>query len=376
MKTHNWIVSIIVVIVLSLFGISCGTDSDDQKVDLQENELDTLYKELTGTYVLNKIELLLPENPEYEPDSENPFISTDIEGTMVITADQVMKQRTKVADSDIFDLLNLELSFDILIDEQVFVLTEVSEEFQSAAIRMKYTWDGEVLKLTFVLQEYTYFEPTYFHFNQYWQKKSNNIEDLPPITEDEPSEPIKVGFDAAFVSATPASGAELAANDIITITFDNNPGDVTASIGEVSGSGKSRNIEGDFPLGDITITIEWTGGDGSITLSYTVIPIDNTPPSVIFSRPQDGSEGIDPGALFDEEITVVFDEHITGDLTLLENGDDLHWISITDEDTIILSPIAGAELANETEYLITGIVADRAGNETEVSITFVTAALE
>ena len=376
LKTHNWIISIIVVIVLSLFGISCGTDSDDQKVDLPENELDTLYKELTGTYVLNKIELILPENPEFEPDPEEDLVRSDIEGAMVITADQVMKQRTEQFDTDFSDLLNSDLSFHILIDEQVFVLSEVTEEFQSIALKMKYTWDGEVLKLSLVLQEYIYFESVYFHLNQYWQKKSDTIEDLPPITEDEPSEPPTVGLDAFFISATPASGSELAANDIITITFDNNPGIVTASIGEVSGSGRSRKIRGDFPLGDLTITIAWTAGDGSITLSYTVIPSDNTPPSVISSRPEDGSEDIDPGALFDEGIIVTFNEPIFGDLMLLDGGDEIFWESITDGNTITLFGLAGGELANETEYQITGTVADRAGNETEVSITFVTAAKE
>lgn len=376
LKTHNWIISIIVVIVLSLFGISCGTDSDDQKVDLPENELDTLYKELTGTYVLNKVELLLPENHEYDPDTENPLVSTDVEGTMVITADQVMKQRTEQFDTDFSDLLNSDLSFNILIDEQVFVLSEVTEEFQSIALKMKYTWDGEVLKLSLVLQEYIYFESVYFHLNQYWQKKSDTIEDLPPITEDEPPEPIEVGFDAVYIRATPSPGDALAENGIITLTFDNNPGVVTASIGEVSGSGELRFIEGDFPLGEIAITIEWTAGGGSITLPYIVIAIDETSPFVISSRPEDGSEGIDPGALFDEGIIVTFNEPIFGHLMLLDGGDEIFWESITDGNTITLFGLAGGELANETEYQITGTVADRASNETEVNITFVTTALE
>ena len=76
---------------------------------------------------------------------------------------------------------------------------------------------------------------------------------------------------AAFQSATPADGSELAANGSISVTFDNNPGDVTVSAGTVAGSGTSRTITGPFTTGALALNIEWTNGDGSHTLNYTCL---------------------------------------------------------------------------------------------------------
>ena len=80
---------------------------------------------------------------------------------------------------------------------------------------------------------------------------------------------------ASFSSATPPSG-DLASNGTITVTFDNDPGDVTASAGTVSGFGKSRQITGPFTLGSLNLTLAWTNGGRSHTLIYTVIPADRT----------------------------------------------------------------------------------------------------
>lgn len=77
-----------------------------------------------------------------------------------------------------------------------------------------------------------------------------------------------------LVSAIPPNGSNLAANDTITVTFDNDPGEVTASAGVVSGSGKTRTITGPFPLGAFAIAFSWTNGDGSHTLGYNVFPAD------------------------------------------------------------------------------------------------------
>ena len=182
----------------------------------------------------------------------------------------------------------------------------------------------------------------------------------------------KVVIDAAFVSATPASGIELAATDSIKITFDNNPGDVTASAGTVSGSGKSRTINGPFPVGALALTIEWTNGEGSHTLNYTVIGADASAPKVTDSRPKNGQEGVDPAKVFKDGIEVIFSEPVTGKLRLIDGGRNVGWTSRADGKIIILTGNAGQELSNETEYEIKGIVKDRAGNEAEVSITFVT----
>ena len=189
--------------------------------------------------------------------------------------------------------------------------------------------------------------------------------------DDEPETP-----DAAFVSASPADG-DLAANGSISITFDNNPGDVTVTGGgTASTSGKTRNISppsAGYPLGALTITVTWTNGDGSKDLTYNVVAEDKTPPAVKSSDPENGEEGVSADL---EEITVTFTEPVTGDLMLMDGDDDLSWEQATSGDTITLTRIAGSDLGNETEYTIAGTVSDGAGNEFEVELTFTTEAKE
>ena len=187
----------------------------------------------------------------------------------------------------------------------------------------------------------------------------------------------EIGFpDAAFVSASPASGG-LAANGSIIITFDNNPGDVTVTGGgTVSTSGKTRTISppaAGYPAGALTITISWSNGDGSHDLTYTVIVADQTAPEVKSSSPKNDEEGVSVDL---EEITVTFTEPIIGALMLLDGNNDLNWEQSIDGDTITLTIIAGAQLGNETEYTIAGTVKDGAGNKADVEITFVTEAKE
>jgi len=180
---------------------------------------------------------------------------------------------------------------------------------------------------------------------------------------------------AAFVSASPASG-DLAANGSITVTFDNNPGDVKASAGTVAGSGKSRTITGPFTAGALALNLTWTNGDGSHTLNYTVVAADETAPEVTASSPKDGAEGVDPAKVFEDGIEVTFNENVSGDLMLMDGDDDVGWTSEASDNKITLTGNAGQELSNETEYEIAGTVKDGAGNEAEVSITFVTKAKE
>ncbi len=189
--------------------------------------------------------------------------------------------------------------------------------------------------------------------------------------DDEPPTP-----DAAFVSASPADG-DLAANGSISVTFDNNPGDVTVTGGgTVSTSGKTRTISppaDGYPTGALTITVTWTNGDGSQDLTYNVIEADETAPTVTASSPEDGAKGVSADL---DEITVTFSEPVTGDLSLWEGDDEVVWESSTDGDTITLTRLAGKNLGNETTYTIAGTVKDGAGNPTEVSISFVTEAKE
>ena len=177
---------------------------------------------------------------------------------------------------------------------------------------------------------------------------------------------------ATFVSASPASG-DISESDSITIMFDNDPGDVTASAGAVSGSGTSRTISGPFPVGSFILTISWTNGGGSYTLNYNVMAEDTTSPDVTTSSLSDNAVDVDPATVFENGITVTFSEPISsGELMLLQSGVDVGWTASIDGNTITLTANAGQELNHDTTYKISGTVRDSTGNETEVSITFTT----
>ncbi len=185
--------------------------------------------------------------------------------------------------------------------------------------------------------------------------------------------------DAAFESADPASG-DLASNGSIKVTFTENPGTVTPSAGTASGSGKTRTIAAPadgFPIGALALNLTWeNGGADGHTLNYNIVAADETAPEVTGSSPKDGAEGVDPAKVFDDNITVTFNESVTGELMLMDGDDNVGWKSTADGDTITLTGNAGQELSNETEYEIAGTVSDGAGNEAEVSITFTTKAKE
>ena len=179
--------------------------------------------------------------------------------------------------------------------------------------------------------------------------------------------------DAAFVSATPASG-DLASNGSISITFDNDPGDVTVSAGTVTPSGKTRTITGPFTPGALSLTITWTNGGGSNTLTYNVTAPDNEAPTVTGGTIKDGAEDVDPEEINgDGVIEVTFSEEVSGNIALqTEGGEDVGWIGKVEGTTGKLDLVKGKEIGNETTYVIKGKVSDAAGNETEVSVTFTT----
>lgn len=182
--------------------------------------------------------------------------------------------------------------------------------------------------------------------------------------------------DAAFVSSTPADGGSLASNSSISVTFDNNPGDVTVSAGTATTSGKTRTIappEGGFAVGALALTISWTNGDGEKTLNFTVTAADEDAPEVESSDPEHGDTGVSADL---EEVSVTFNEVVTGDLMLMDGDDDKNWDQSIAGATITLTRIAGEELGNETTYTISGTVMDASGNETEVEIEFTTEAKE
>ncbi len=177
---------------------------------------------------------------------------------------------------------------------------------------------------------------------------------------------------ASFVSATPPSGSEIAANASITLTFDNTPADVTSSAGNATAAGKNVTVAGPFTTGPLSLTITWA--DGTETLTYTVTEADTTAPTVTGGTVSDGDKDVDPEAInTDAKIEITFSEEVTGNIALqTEAGDNVGWLGSVDGTTGVLELVKGKEIGNETTYVITGKVSDAAGNALDVSVTFVT----
>ncbi len=173
---------------------------------------------------------------------------------------------------------------------------------------------------------------------------------------------------AAFVSADPESGVEITTEDSITLTFDNPPEDVTVSEGTPTTDENTVTIEGPFTTGELELTITWA--DGTETLSYTVIELDTEAPSITGGTVSDGDTDVDASTT----IEIEFSEDVRGLVTLRTEADDnVGWITTFDGNKVMLTPVAGKELAPETTYVIAVKVKDAADNETEINITFTTA---
>ena len=99
-----------------------------------------------------------------------------------------------------------------------------------------------------------------------------------------------------FVSASPASGAEIAANATITVIFDKSPGNVTVNTGVATTFDKAVTIKGPFDPGPLALTITWA--DGSQTLTYTIRP----PVAFVRANPVAGAR-----LAVNDTITLTFD---------------------------------------------------------------------
>ena len=177
---------------------------------------------------------------------------------------------------------------------------------------------------------------------------------------------------AAFVSANPPSGSEIAANGSITLTFDNAPADVTVSAGTATPAGKTVTVAGPFTPGPLTLSVTWA--DGSTSLTYTVTAPDTDPPAVTGGTVSDGDKDVDPEAInSDAVIEITFSEDVSGNIALqTEGGDDVGWLGKVEGNKGTLELVKGKEIGNETTYVIAGKVSDAAGNSLDVSVTFVT----
>jgi hypothetical protein len=191
------------------------------------------------------------------------------------------------------------------------------------------------------------------------------------------------GTVAAMTGANPPEGSEIAANQEITITFDNPALDVTVNGTPATGSGKSWKWAGTIPEGAQTLSVAWTNEDetsGSGTISYTVKAADPDPPQIASSNPSDGDSDLDPEELNADGMEVVFNEELKKATVLVTiEGETLKWtVELSDDKkTAKVVMLKGGELPYESEVVLVVTAEDLAGNKMEeTEITFTTAAKE
>jgi hypothetical protein len=189
------------------------------------------------------------------------------------------------------------------------------------------------------------------------------------------------GTVAAVTKVDPAEGSTIAANQKITITFDNPATNVTVNGAAATGAGTSWSFQGDL-TGKTGIDIAWTSEDdsaGAKSVSYTIQAADTTPPAIASSDPGDGDKDLDPEALNADGIEIKFSEplkKVTVDVTI--DGEPLKWLAELSDDktTAVISMLKGGELPYEAEIVLVVTAEDNAGNKLEAEITFATAAKE
>ena len=132
---------------------------------------------------------------------------------------------------------------------------------------------------------------------------------------------------ADFVSAEPAADSEIIPNDIITLTFDHPPEDVTVSDGVATITDNTVTIMGPFIPGTLTLAVTWA--DGSKTLTYTV----RQPADFVSAEPATDSE-----ITTNDSITLTFD-HPPEDVTVSDGV-----ATITDNTVTIAGPFTPGTL--------------------------------
>ena len=157
---------------------------------------------------------------------------------------------------------------------------------------------------------------------------------------------------------------------------------VASRFGEIGENETDVNADGVVNIQDLVLVAGAFGKDAAAPPAYKnraigLEPVvegvpDIKPPNITLSTPQNGEIDVDPAQVFEDGVLVTFDETVTGDLRLMQGGEDVGWLTYIYGNTATLEPLAGQELNYETEYEVVGTVRDAAGNKSEVSIAFVT----
>jgi len=165
------------------------------------------------------------------------------------------------------------------------------------------------------------------------------------------------GMIATVIEIDPPEGSKIAANDEITIRFDNPVMDVTVDGVPAKCSGKTWTFQGDL-TGKNGINIEWINedrskGEGKI-VTYIVIPLDVEPPKIVSSIPENGTKNQEPEQLNSKGMQIKFSEPVkntTVNVTI--EGEVLEWEVQLSEDNMTAKVLVrpGGEIPYESKMV-------------------------
>ena len=176
-------------------------------------------------------------------------------------------------------------------------------------------------------------------------------EDSEPSVETVP-EDVVVRDVAKLVKTIPASGEYTAYLSPIVLYFDREPLAVTVN-------GTAARVDGNrafwcFPHppanGDALFHIEWTNPDGTpnvgTSISLTVADFNGGSPVITSGSVADGDADVDPDLLNRDGIRFDFDEPVIDvqSQLLTEDGEDLGWEAVWDDQTVIFRLGANGKL--------------------------------
>lgn len=180
---------------------------------------------------------------------------------------------------------------------------------------------------------------------------------------------------AKLIRTLPASGEYTAYLSPIVLYFDKEPLAVTVN-------GTAARVDGNrafwcFPHppanGDQLFHIEWTNPDGTpnvgTSIRLTVADFNGGSPVITSGTVADGAADVDPDPLNRDGIRFDFDEPVIdlGSKLVAEDGEDLGWEAVWDDQTVIFRPGANGKLLEHGKRYMIHLVFDEAWIYSEIA---------
>ena len=166
---------------------------------------------------------------------------------------------------------------------------------------------------------------------------------------------------AQLVETVPASGEDTSEYLPVVLHFDKEPlaATVNGTAARVQGNRAFWCFPNPPPWGDELFHIEWTNPDGSQNvgthIGLTVVPAHFEQPFITSGTVSDGDADVDSDLLNRDGIRFDFDESVIdfGSQLAAEDGENLDWETVWDDQTVIFRPGAnGKLLENGKRYMI------------------------